>query len=107
VDGRFARRRTGDARVWLCDSGLIPTRHAAQSVLLAFLEDGDLAAAPDLDHCFSGWRGEPFFCAEQVSAMPNAFNRQEPAELTGLSILAPGESCSASMRLDVASTIDR
>ena len=49
-------------------------------------------------------RGEPFFCAEPVSAMPNAFNRQEPAELTGLRILAPGESCSVSMGFTVELT---
>ena len=51
------RLRASVAGVWLCDSSLIPTRHAAESALPAFLEDGDLAAAPDLDHCFSGWRG--------------------------------------------------
>ncbi len=45
--------------------------------------------------------GQNFFAAEPVSAMPNAFNRPEPASVTGLKTLAPGESFSIEMRIAV------
>lgn len=45
--------------------------------------------------------GETFFCAEPVSAMPNAFNRPEPASVTGARVLAPGESFAIEMRIGV------
>jgi len=43
--------------------------------------------------------GRSFFAAEPVSAMPNAFNRPEPAAVTGMRTLGPGESLSIGMRL--------
>jgi len=45
--------------------------------------------------------GESFFCAEPVSAMPNAFVRPEPASVTGTRVLAPGESFAIEMRIGV------
>lgn len=45
--------------------------------------------------------GQTFFCAEPVTAMPNAFNRSEPASVTGSRILAPGASLSIEMRIAV------
>ncbi len=45
--------------------------------------------------------GQNFFCAEPVSAMPNAFNRPEPASVTGTRTLGPGESFSIEMRLAI------
>ena len=43
-----------------------------------------------------------FFAAEPVSAMPNSFNRPEPASVTGARMLAPGESFTIEMRLSVS-----
>lgn len=43
--------------------------------------------------------GEAFFCAEPVSHMPDALNRAEPAAVTGVRTLAPGESLTARVRL--------
>lgn len=45
--------------------------------------------------------GQTFFCAEPVTAMPNAFNRKEPAGVTGARTLAPGASLSVDMRIVV------
>jgi aldose 1-epimerase len=45
--------------------------------------------------------GEPYFCAEPVSAMPDAFNRPEPHTETGLRVLAPNETFTISMQLRV------
>jgi len=61
-----------------------------------------LAASPECTffHTFIPV-GQTFFAAEPVSAMPNAFNRPEPASVTGARILAPGESFSIEMRIAV------
>jgi aldose 1-epimerase len=45
--------------------------------------------------------GEAYFAAEPVTAMPNAFNRPEPAAVTGLRTLEPGEEFSIGMQLAV------
>ena len=45
--------------------------------------------------------GQSFFAVEPVSAMPNAFNRPEPANVTGMRTLGPGESFSIEMRVAV------
>ncbi|MGA7674219.1 MAG: aldose 1-epimerase [Rhizomicrobium sp.] len=45
--------------------------------------------------------GQRFFAAEPVSVMPNAFNRPEPASITGARTLGPGESFSIEMRIAV------
>jgi aldose 1-epimerase len=42
-----------------------------------------------------------FFCVEPVSAMPNAFNHDAPAAVTGLREIAPGESHRVAMTLAV------
>ena len=47
-------------------------------------------------------QNKPFFAAEPVSAMPNSFNRPEPASVTGARMLAPGESFAIEMRLSVS-----
>ncbi|MBU6299082.1 MAG: aldose 1-epimerase [Alphaproteobacteria bacterium] len=51
-------------------------------------------------HCFMPV-GQSFFCAEPVSAMPNAFNRPEPAAETGARVLAPGDTFAIEMILGV------
>jgi aldose 1-epimerase len=43
--------------------------------------------------------GQTFFCAEPVTAMPNAFNRKEPADVTGARVLAPGATLAIEMRI--------
>ena len=43
--------------------------------------------------------GADFLCLEPVSHMPDALNRAEPAEITGLRVLAPGETLAATVRL--------
>jgi len=45
--------------------------------------------------------GEDYFCAEPTTAMPNAVNRPESAEETGLGVLAPGQTVAMEMQLSV------
>jgi aldose 1-epimerase len=45
--------------------------------------------------------GGDFLCLEPVSHMPDALNRPEPPEVTGLRVLAPGETLAATIRLGV------
>jgi aldose 1-epimerase len=49
--------------------------------------------------------GKGFFCVEPVSHMPNAVNRPEPPEQTGLVSLEPGSSLSAWIQLGVAAPV--
>ena len=44
-------------------------------------------------------RDRAVFCAEPVTAMPDAFNRTEPQEQTGLRVLEPGKTVSVWMNL--------
>ena len=46
--------------------------------------------------------GQTFFCAEPITAMPNAFNRPEAASVTGSRVLASGESFAVEMRIGVS-----
>jgi aldose 1-epimerase len=46
-------------------------------------------------------QGADFFCAEPTTAMPNAFNRPEPAGRTGARTLMPGASITMEMHLGV------
>lgn len=45
--------------------------------------------------------GADFFCAEPVSHMPDALNRPEPPDQTGLRILQPGEMMTVQMRISL------
>lgn len=45
--------------------------------------------------------GTDYFCAEPTTAMPNAVNRLETAEETGLGVLQPGETVAMEMVLGV------
>ncbi len=45
--------------------------------------------------------GADFFCCEPTTAMPNAFNRPEPAAQTGVKVLNPGASITMEMHLRV------
>jgi aldose 1-epimerase len=114
--------------VWLSDATLIPTVKAGPAHFLDLAHGAELANAPFVDNCHAGWNGtaaidqpderlrialkadahflhvfvpsgESYFCAEPVTAMPDAVNRSEPAQETGLRTLAPGATFSLSMTL--------
>jgi aldose 1-epimerase len=123
-------RLTANIRgMWAIDETIMPTNPAPP--ILDLTQGAPLADAPFVDHCFTGWdhqatlRSEPaiitmtasgvfgffhvyvppeddYFCAEPVSAMPDAVNRRG-AEGNGLRILAPGEAISGWMRISVHS----
>jgi len=110
--------------MWLTDTTLVPTTRGAP--LLDFAKGASLYAAPLVDNCFTGWpgravidqpdlqivlkadtrflhvfvpEGADYFCAEPVSAMPDAVNRAEPHDETGLLTLAPGATHTVSMTI--------
>ncbi|MDE2499476.1 MAG: aldose 1-epimerase [Alphaproteobacteria bacterium] len=85
VDNSFPGWR-GAARIDQPDSGISVSLEGSEDCIVL--------------HCFMPV-GQNFFCAEPVSAMPNAFNRPEPASETGAKTLAPGESFAIEMRLGV------
>lgn len=59
-----------------------------------------LSASPELRHLHLYMPpGRDFFCAEPVSCMPDALNRPEPMEQTGLRVIAPGDTMTAEMRI--------
>jgi aldose 1-epimerase len=117
--------------VWLVNASLIPSRHVPQHELydLSDAELSSAPFADNCYTGFSGTAqidipehdlaitldasnnlrflhmylptGEPYFCAEPVSAMPDAFNRSEPRTETGLRVLAPSETLTVSMQLRV------
>jgi aldose 1-epimerase len=120
---RFAARE-----MWQCDPDQLPT-HAISGHLVDRWRTGAPALQPELiDHCHAGWSGEAFIehhghltrlqtqgatflhihappgsrfvGVEPVTAMPDAVNRPEPANRTGLRILAGGETMTLSMRIE-------
>jgi aldose 1-epimerase len=109
------------AERWDCDATQLPVRKVAQSGI-----DSDVSHL-DFDNCFEGWRGAArirderfslqltssldrlvvytpqaldFFCVEPVSHVSNAIHMADPLG-HGLRSVAPGESTSAWMQLDV------
>jgi aldose 1-epimerase len=118
------------AGVWLSDESLIPTAPAEPAHFLDLAHGTPLAATPFVDHCHFGWRSDAvieqpednralrlsasagllhlyipqmaqYFCVEPVSAMPDAFNRAEPADISGLRVIESGESFAIAMTLRV------
>lgn len=116
--------------VWCADDTQLPVRHEDGTHFLDLTHGAALAGAPFVDNCHTDWRGparlaEPLtvltlsasdwlrflhiflprgrsdFAVEPVSAMPDAFNRSEPREETGLGVLAPGEAAEAVMTLSL------
>ena len=110
------------ANRWDADAAQLPVRKVAQPGI-----DSDVSHL-SYDHCFEGWHGparirdekfslqlsssltylvvftpgdRDYFCVEPVSHVSNAIHMADPAA-HGLRTLAPGESCEASMKLDVA-----
>jgi aldose 1-epimerase len=64
----------------------------------------ELTASPELAflHLYIP-QDAAFFCTEPVSAMPDAFNRALPGRVTGMRVLAPGESLRVAMTVAVRS----
>ena len=116
------------AHVWLTREDLIPTERMVVPEAWWFREPTALAGL-GLDHAFDGWPGRvrltwpgrgialdlvspearflqiyaPLkgrtFCVEPQTAVPDAVNRAEPASVTGLRILQPGQSLTLTMTL--------
>ncbi len=119
--GRARARLTADLPfVWETGADPLPRARANVPPEWNFARGRALAPLA-LDHCFSGgagilrieWEGQPlalsierqgsnhaviytprdrdFFCVEPVSHVPDAVNRPEGVDVTGLRVLAPGE----------------
>lgn len=116
--------------VWESSAIGLPTGPVEVQAVRNF-SNGRRIAPMTLDHCFSGGRGpidiswedtslgirihgreaghtvvytpqaHEFFCVEPVTIVPNAFNRQEGADVTGLRVLAPDEPMSLNVRYEV------
>ncbi|MGV8998262.1 MAG: aldose 1-epimerase [Parvibaculaceae bacterium] len=116
--------------IWESSSLGLPT-NCIDVVATRNFSGGRRIAPLTLDHCFSGGRGpidinwddtdlgirihgreadhtvvytpqaHEFFCVEPVTIVPNAFNRQEGANVTGLRVLAPNEAMSLNVRYEV------
>ncbi|MCE9649095.1 MAG: aldose 1-epimerase [Parvibaculum sp.] len=130
-EGRTTAKLTGDLpRIWEADADCLPT-HLAEVTAVRKFARGRRIAPLTLDNCFAGgadpldieWEDRPlglrmtrsdtshtviytpqahdFFCVEPVTHMPNALNRPEPAEVTGLRVLAPGETMRLECRFEV------
>jgi aldose 1-epimerase len=107
---------------WDADATQLPVRKVAQPGI-----DSDVAHL-NFDNCFEGWSGparirdekfslqltsslsrlvvftpqdKPYFCVEPVSHVSNAIHMADPAA-HGLHTLAPGETCEATMALEVS-----
>lgn len=110
--------------VWLVDEGLLPASHAPADTLGDWAAGGTLTRPDLVDHCYTGWQGsatiarrdgaialeadgapclhlyippgEAFFCAEPVSAMPDAVNHGAARAL------APEEEARMTLRIRIA-----
>lgn len=118
------------AGMWEADATMLPTVYVTEGLPIDLAAGVNVAEAPFVDNCFPGWQaparidqaglsvlidaspdctflhcympeGKDFFAAEPVTAMPNAFDRPEPAAVTGMRVLKPGESHRIEMRLAV------
>lgn len=128
---RQTARMTGDLPlIWESSANGLPTNRVDVIAVRNFAH-GRRIAPLTLDNCFSGGRGpidihwddealgirihgreaghtvvytpqaEDFFCVEPVTIVPNAFNRQEGPDVTGLRVLAPDETMSLTVRYEV------
>lgn len=111
------------AGLWQVDTALLPVAHVAADTLGDWSAGAALDRADLIDHCYTGWAGTvridradgaitltgsgtpmlhlylppdaPFFCAEPVSAMPNAVNhgaadRLQPGECRTIAMTIRG-----------------
>jgi aldose 1-epimerase len=128
---RQSARLTGELPyVWESSADGLPTNRVEVTAVRNFAR-GRRIAPMTLDHCFSGgkgpldisWDDHPltlrlhgrdadhtviytpqafdFFCVEPVTHTPNAVNRPEPPEITGLRILQPTETLQLTCRFEV------
>jgi aldose 1-epimerase len=107
--------------VWLADAEMLPERHAAANALGDWSAGASLSQPDLVDHCYTGWSGvatiaradgdivleaenapalhvyvppgKDFFCAEPVTAMPDAVNHD------GAATLSPGERMRIGMKI--------
>ena len=130
-EARLDARLTGDLPyIWETAPDTLPTNRKEVTAVRNF-KQGRRIAPLTLDHCFSEgagaldieWEGRAlslrihrgeaphtviytpqeydFFCVEPVTHIPNAVNRQEPKEVTGVKILAPGEKMQLTSKFEV------
>jgi aldose 1-epimerase len=120
--GETVVRFTAEALL-VCEPGLLPTGELAPADTLAAWSDGAALPAATVDHCHTGWNGQAIItdargevlltasnagylhvyapedgsalCLEPVSHRPDARNTC-PGDM---SVLAPGETLSLSMRI--------
>lgn len=116
-----SRLRFDAERVWLIDDAFLPTEPAPADRLGNWAAGETVERTSLIDNSYEGWSGtatilrddgdlrlagvntsflhvftppgEPYFCVEPVTAMPDAFNRAVPA------VLQPGESHAITMTL--------
>lgn len=128
---RLSARMKGELpMIWESGADGLPTNRAEVTAVRNFSK-GLRIAPLTLDHCFSGGKGpldihwenktyglrihgreaghtvvytpqqEEFFCVEPVTIVPNAMNRQEGADVTGLVALAPAATLALTCRFEV------
>ncbi len=116
-----SRLRFDAERMWLIDDAFLPTKPAPADRLGDWAAGETVERTSLIDNSYEGWSGtatilrddgdlrlagtntsflhvftppgEPYFCVEPVTAMPDAFNRAVPA------VLQPGESHAITMTL--------
>jgi aldose 1-epimerase len=116
--------RAGVDGVWLIDATVLPTERVPASTLGDWANGAPVERETLVDHSFDGWDGSAlievgdmtvrmegsparvfhlylppgldFFCAEPVTNLPDAINRDE------LTVLAPGERMTLEMRISLA-----
>ena len=128
---RLSARMTGDLpMVWESGADGLPTNRTEVTAVRNFTKTRRIAPLT-LDHCFSGGKGpldirwddktyglrihgreaghtvvytpqaEEFFCVEPVTIVPNAMNRPEGPDVTGLVALAPEATLALTCRFEV------
>ena len=130
-EDRLKTRLTGNLPyIWEATPDVLPSNRMEVTAAQNF-KQGRRIAPLALDHCFSGgqgpldisWEDRPlslrihrgeadhtvvytpqahdFFCVEPVTHVPNAVNRPEAPDITGLKILAPGENMQLTCKFEV------
>jgi aldose 1-epimerase len=116
------------SETWLTDDTQLATHQAAADAIADWQAGAAVFRSDLVDHCHGGWGGRvvlsghrtvrltatgtPFLHVhiplgrghvgvEPVTHMPNAVNRAEPAERTGLRMLAPGEAMAIGMAIGI------
>jgi len=119
--------RADVAGIWLADAEITPTERAVPNALLDLANGARLDAAPFVDNTHFGWshlativqrdfsveiasdadflhvflpKDGAFFCAEPVTAMPDAFNRQAQGD-SGFRVLRGDETATVVIKLTI------